>query len=263
MTTRTKAGIVAGFTLILLIALGTMMTQRIIADLRQNPPSYFIFQEVTGTDFGFAGRHVSFTDTVKNNVPYLTLKFGDESRDLLVAKRAKQDLPGLADHTEWLRVLRFVDATGMRTKDALGKVQAGRLADRLIVVTKSLRPGVNQETWGEVWKRDWEFDFYELHADGSISHERLGYPSHKKGEPPKPSELRQNSWQYTAALHLMPKGGPTLDFRESTIKAAGWTLTAAAVCCLVLIGCIVVAYRKPAAPSLSQSSGSGGESPSR
>ena len=48
MTTRVKAGIVAGVTFFVLIGLCAMLARRIIADLRQNPPSYFIFQPPSG-----------------------------------------------------------------------------------------------------------------------------------------------------------------------------------------------------------------------
>jgi hypothetical protein len=247
MTTRAKAIIVAIVTIVVFLACMAIMTLRISSNLRAHPPSYFIFQEITGTDFGYAGRHVSFTDKVVDNIPYLTLSYGNPPdvavKDILVSRRAKQDLPGLADHTEWLRVLRFIDATGMRTKTALDKVAAGEMRDRLVVVTKSTRPGVNQDTWGDAWKKDWEFDFYELQPDGTISHERLGYPTTKMGEALKPNELRQESWQYTAALHLMPKGGPTINFDKSPIEAAGWTLPVAALCGVVLLGCVVAAYR--------------------
>lgn len=249
MTTRGKAIIVAILTIVVFVGCVGLMFRRLTTNLREHPPSNYIFQELNGSDFGFANRHVSFTDKVENGVPYLTLAYGDEKRDLLVAKRNKNDLPGLADHDEWLRVLRFIDATGMSTKAALDKVHSGDLADRLVIVTKSTRPGVNQETWGEVWKGDWKFDFYELKPDGSIEHQRLGYPTTKHGEPTNPNELKEGTWQMTAALYLMPKaGGPALTFDTSPLEAAGWTLPVAALCGVVLLGCVVAGYRKPVEP---------------
>lgn len=249
MTTRAKAGVVAILTVLVFIACVAAMVNRITSDLRRHPPTYFIFQEVSEADFGYAGRHVSFVDKMENGIPYLTLTYGEPPdavvKDLLVTKRAKYDLPGLADHDEWLRVLRFIDATGMRTKNALDKVQTGEMQDRLVVVTKSTRAGANQQTWGEVWKNDWEFDFYELKPDGTISHERLGYPTTKHGETPKANELKEGSWEYTAALYLMPKGGPTLTFDKSPVEAAGWTLPVAALCGIVLLGCVVAGYKGP------------------
>lgn len=252
MTTRAKAIIVAALTIAVFFGCVAIMVQRLRTNLRDHPPKYFIFQEIMTADFGFAERHVSFTDKVENGIPYLTVAFGDEKRDLVVGRRNKHDLPGLADHDEWLRVLRFIDATGMRTKDALDKIHSGNAADRLVVVTKSTRPGVNPETWGEVWKGDWQFDFYELKPDGSIAHERLGYPTTKHGEPDKPNELKEGTWQLPAALYLMPKtGGPTMTFDTSPIEAAGWTLPVAALCGVVLLGCVVAAYRKPGGASAS------------
>lgn len=253
MTTRAKAIVVAILTILVFFGCIAIMVRRITGNLRDHPPKNFIFQELTGDDFGYAGRHVSFTDKVENGIPYLTLAYGDQKLDLLVAKRSKYDLPGLADHDEWLRVLRLIDATGMSTPQALAKVKAGEMPDRLIIVTKSTRPGVNQETWAEVWKGDWQFDFYELKPDGSIEHQRLGYPTTKHGEPTKSNELKEGTWQYTAAVHLMPRGGPTLTFDASPIEAAGWTLPVAALCGVVLLGCVVVGYRKPADEEMPQS----------
>ena len=56
MTTKAKASIVAVLTVLVFGACVGIMVQRIRANLREHPPTYFIFQEVTGTDFGFAGR---------------------------------------------------------------------------------------------------------------------------------------------------------------------------------------------------------------
>lgn len=257
MTTRAKAGIVAFATILVFFACVGIMAQRISANFRDHPPSYFIFQPVDLTDFGYAGRRVSLTDSVKNDIPYITIHYGEgdtaATKDLVVVQPAKVDLPGLAEHSEWLKILRFIDATGMSDEQALAKVKAGEMHDRLIILTKSLRPGVNQESWGKVWKKDWEFDFYELKADGTISHERLGYPTTKRNQPQKPNELVESSWQYTAALHLMPKGGPTYTFNTSPLRVAGWTLPVAALCGVVLLGCVVAGYRKPEVPKFRSS----------
>ena len=51
----------------------------------------------------------------------------------------------------------------------------------------------------------WTFDIYELTEAGDIVHERLAYPSKRRGnEPPKEGELVEGTWQYDAAMTSIP-----------------------------------------------------------
>lgn len=222
-----------------------LMSRRIADDLRAHPRPLFLFRVIDQRAFSYAGRHVSLTDVTVEGVPYVTLAYGEQKVQLHATRPGKFDLPGLGKHEDWLRVLSFIDSTGMDPDKAEELSRAGKIPDRLVVVTKSLRAGANPESWGEVWKHDWVFEFYELLPDGTIQRQRSGYPS-PASKVPRNDELQEGTWQYTAALHLMPKGGPTLTFRQSPVAAAGWTLPAAAFSAVLAIVSLVAGYRRPA-----------------
>ena len=235
-----------------LLTLGTLgfvacvlvMSRRIVDDLRARPRPLFLFREVDQREFTYAGRRVSLTDATIEGGPYVMLGYGDQKVQLHATRPSNYDLPGLGKHADWLRVLSFIDSTGMDPDQAEALSREGKVPDRLAVVTKSLRAGANPDTWGEVWKHDWVFEFHELRPDGAIQRQRLGYPSPgSKGA--REDQIQEGSWQYNAALHLMPKGGPTLTFRQSPVAAAGWTLPAAALSAVIGLVSLVAGYRRP------------------
>jgi hypothetical protein len=230
--------------LLALVASIAEMGRRIARDNRENPRNYPVFQRIQTRSFAFAGRNVFIEDSRVDREFYLTIRYGEESLKLHVAIPPRYPgLPELASYDDFLRVLRFAETSGQSETQTADAIRRGMTPDRLVLVTKSPRAGADPQTWGEVWKRDWEFDFHELLPDGTIAHQRLGYPTIRPGQSPKPGELHEGTWQYFAALHLMPRVGPTLRFTRSPLAAAGWTLPAAALSSLVLLSSIVVAAR--------------------
>lgn len=211
------------------VGLAGEMARRIVAYHALMPRETFAFREVLDPEFTWCGRDVTFTaDAANPGAPVMRVGYGDSAFALRVGVKPRVSLPGLIAHTDWMRVLRFAPAGGLPGREVAEKIKRGEIRERLVIVTRSLPPGADPETWGRVWKRDWAFDFYELREDGTVAHERLKYPSARAMKKPVEGELRQNSWQFQAALLFMPRSGPTVSFHDDALRGAGWTLPAAA-----------------------------------
>lgn len=227
-TFRRLLGIVSAVSFILCIACVGFLMQRIIAFHDASPRHFFRFQPVNDRTFIYANRPVTFQDEHETGqADTVIVTYGDQTlRIRRTIAAARDGLPGLLDHADWLRVMRFADASGMTDNEFVKRLGTPELPDRLLIMTRSSRPGAEPETWGLVWKRDWIFDFYELQPDGSFTHGRLKHPTAYRMKEPKPGELRENTWQYQAAMNLMPRSGPTKNFRLDALGAASWTLPA-------------------------------------
>jgi hypothetical protein len=103
---------------------------------------------------------------------------------------------------------------------------------------------------------NWAFDFYELMPQGGFYHEHLRYPTKTGAKKPVEGELHENTWEFQAALLLIPKGGanigPTRNFYGDALAAANWTLPAAAFSGLtaMLAVAFALAPRRKVRPSI-------------
>ncbi len=215
------------------------LSVRIRAFHEERPRNVFAFQPLDLREFRYAGRPVTLVDDLEvPSTPFLNVNYGDTQVRLRVTIPGNYELPGLLAHTDWLRVLRFAPLSGLDIQEFEAKVRSGEITDRLVLVTRTPRPGADPDTWGAVWKRDWEFDFYELLPDGTIEHQRLGWPTYRTGQKPKPGELVENTWQYQAALQVMPgagRDGPSYKFTDDAMTRIGWTLPLGAVSGIALV----------------------------
>lgn len=227
--------------LVLMVVSGIVMWQRVGAYYREHKRALYVFYPLDVRECTFAGKPVRLVDENVEGVPYLDVHYGEETLRLVVAVPGQYDLPGLAKHQDWMRLMRFVDGSGKDFRQTMDDLRAGKLQDRLLIATRSPRPGSDPSTWGEVWKHDWVFDFYEFKINGGFAHERLRYPTTRFGQRPKEGELRENTWQYQAALQLMPQDGPTYRFTDTGIQASGWTLPGVALGGLMFIVGVVAA----------------------
>jgi hypothetical protein len=243
---------------VLLLSIRVMM-HRIGAFHENNPRQIFAFREVITDSFSYAGRDVSIqreqpaTDQAQqaaaSGVQFLVLAYGDAQERIKVeipntTTPGRDLLPGLKPYEDWLKVFRMANTNGQSPQTFLEGLDAGTIPDRLVIVTRIPFPGSDPATWGSVWKKDWQFDFRELTRDGRIErYERLNYPTARGIRKPKPGELHENTWQFQAALQMMPQAGqigPTHNFFNNGIAAAGWTIPAAAFSGLLL--CISIAF---------------------
>ncbi|HWQ29229.1 MAG TPA: hypothetical protein VNN12_09425 [Dehalococcoidia bacterium] len=243
----------AGVTGVLTIASAWALARRIDAHHAAVPRTVFAFQPVLEREFEFAGRPVRFVDEFDGaGQQWVRMTYADQTLRLRVAIPGEPLLPGLMPHEKWMRVLRFAPISGMSIDELAQAIRAGRVTDRLVVVTREPRPGTDPDTWGEVLRTDWVFGFHELLPDGTIASERLHFPeseralkrrqdrARREGRPVperRPDELREGTWQFQAALAVMPAArGPAYTFEGDAYRATGWTLP---VCSLAMIGFVV------------------------
>lgn len=203
----------------------------------REPRHIFAFLRVLERSSTFRGREVRFVDDRSiPGTPYLDVHYGDAVQRLRVTIPGNEHLPDLLPHEDWMRVLLFAPMSGVTIDEFRDGVASGTIDARMVVVTRTPRAGLDPKTWGAIMKKDWVFDFYELLPEGGFSHERLKYPSRGGVREPREGELRENTWQFQAALQLMPNAGgtgPTHNFFGNALAAAGWRLPASAFSGLV------------------------------
>lgn len=235
-TERLRWGVVAVVSFAVMLASGWVMAKRITTFHEANKREVFAFRRINNREFSFKGRLVRFEDDLTDPArPVLVVHYADAVERIPVSippepGSPRWKLPDMIPHEDWLRVLLMAPREGMEFAEWQKRLDNDTLETRLILATRTPRPGSDPATWGSVWKKDWVFDFYELMPDGSIlRHERLKYPTTRGVQEPKPGELHENTWQFQAALQTMPQAGkigPTHNFFGNAIAAAGWTLPA-------------------------------------
>lgn len=226
-------------------------TAREVAEFhREHPPQVFAFLPVGHTAFKFGGRDVTLTeDRATPDSPWIDVRYGEASQRIRVTIPSRHQLPALLGQDDWMRVMFFAPMSGRTMPEFRKGVEDGSIETRLVIATRTPPPGTDPTTWGAVRKADWTFDFYELRPDGSIDHEHLKYPTTRGMKAPKPGELHENTWEFQAALMLMPQAGgvgPTRNFFGDALVAAGWYLPVACFTGLAatIIGAFTIAPRR-------------------
>lgn len=222
---RRTAAVVLAVSLVVFLASSAVMAARIHRFNREQLGAKPVFAPIMDPVFRFAERPVSFITDDSRTVPVVTLAYGDRTLDLpQTIPGGVESLPDLRRHEDWLRVFRFALTKGQTVDEVGAAIREGSIRDRLAVVVRIPPRGVDPASWGQVWAKRWKFDLHELMPDGTIVSERLGYPTRKRGEPPKPGELVEGSWQYHAALLTMPPNrGPAPRFGNDAVGEFGWT----------------------------------------
>jgi hypothetical protein len=249
LQSRAVPGVLALVCLVVLAASVWQLGVRVGAFHEANPPAVWAFQPIADRRFTFAGRPVSLSDDNDAQGQWVVLQYADQERRLRVSIPGNANLPGLIPHTDWLRVLRFAESSGIRVDELQRRIDAGLERDRVVIVTRSPMPGADPATWGAVNRKAWSFDFYELMPDGTIEYGRFGFPVRGRpslmralrGEGPLPAgrpRLKEGTWQYNAAMQIMPPGhGPSSQtFSNDALSAAGWPMPASAFSLLAFIG---------------------------
>lgn len=265
-----------------LVFSATTMARRVAAFHRDNKRAIYAFKPVTTHTFEYAGRPVTISDEDDpNGIWNLKVAYGPDELKLRVTIPGDRRLPGLLPHEDWLRVLRFAEATGNSLDELRAKMESGEVPDRLVIVTRTPPAGSDPGSWGELNRKAWKFDFYEFKPDGGFDHERKSFPVTKRYNPfakraaPAPNsppatepqtdsqsddeppivngrptdQLQENTWQFQAALMVMPPArGPNPQFKNDGLHAMGWTLPATSLSMLVMIGSLMVAMAPRRAP---------------
>lgn len=212
-----------------------------------------VFMKVNDQSFTFAGRDVAFAfqpDAVVDGQPSgpgsIIVTYGEEQlplRVLIPPDAAMSQIPLMRAHADWMQVIRFTEGTAAELQRVNEAIAQGNLPDRVVIVTRIPPQGVDPRTWGQIWRKEWSFAFYELLPEGGFRKEQLAFPTSKRYQPNKPGELAEGTWQFGAALMVMPKGTvPSPRFADDGLRAMGWTLPGATLgACGVTLSIITLA----------------------
>jgi hypothetical protein len=170
------------------------------------------------------------------------ITWGDETERLLVGGREAEELPGLMRHVEWLSVMRI--AEGISRLGAVDEqVVAGEIPDRMVVVARSVPPGMDPETWGAAKYKDNVYTFLELRPTGEMIRTEESY-----------RELAGDvySWKHVAAMKVTPGlntpssrsvspiSYPNYAGVREAMNAMGWTWPAFGIGALASLSGLIV-----------------------
>lgn len=249
---RTIALTIAAVSLAALVVSATALARRIGHYNQANPPTHLVFHQILSPEFSFADRPIQIIQQLnEDHTGQLLVQYGETTLTLRVTIPPVAILPDLSTHNDWLAVLVFREDPQFDPATARTHARQGIFDGRLVLVTRTPPPGIDPKTFGEVWRSEWWFDFYELNRDGSIEHTRLAYPESERAlsrrqsmarrageEVParRQNELRAGTWQYDAAMFVIPPHFvPPHDFADDALSAAGWTMPVVVVSMLALV----------------------------
>jgi uncharacterized integral membrane protein len=163
-------------------------------------------------------------------------------------------------YDDWFKVLPMV--TGVRSaQEATQLVESGEITPRLIVAARYPAPELKDGSWNLVQRRNWVYQFAEIHPDGSgaspggnftVASEtyRALDALHTPGPHtpidliPSPEERAQNLWMHFAMQQVTPPRFFRAKDRnlDSALEAMTWTWPLAGVSALgVIVGGLVTA----------------------
>jgi hypothetical protein len=232
--------------LVLLVLSVLAMARRVDDYYRETDHRLYVFNRVEERQFSYAGRPVTITDErTPAGDESVAVRYGDASLSLKpTIEPGSAQMPGLERHNDWMQALRFVEHGRTSLADVEKGVRLGEIADHLVVVVRTPPPGADQPAPNEAYRKAWLFDFYEFKPEGGFEHQRLGFP---KKRTPAEGEMAEGTWQYYAALMVMPPlWKPTQKFTGDALQATGWTLPVAALSGLLFTvsGVALLAPRK-------------------
>jgi len=231
----------------LLVSVG-LMSRKVNAFYESSEHTLWMFDPISDREFTYAGRAVSIMDEdVPDGRVVVAVRYGDvvERINATIPPLPAQ-VPGLVRHQDWLRVLRFAEHGKRDFREAKRELDSGAIADRLVLVVRRPPPGMNPEALGRVAQKEWMFDLYEFKPEGGFAIQRLGWPESEReararaasGQGPNVSKLQEGTWQYYAALMVMPIK-PTPRFTGDAVRAMGWTLPSAAFSALAVVASVI------------------------
>lgn len=248
-TTRRIALAVALFSGVALTASVYHMSTLVADHNRQHRKVYF-FKEVNLRGFQFDGRAVRIEDDDPGGSNWhVNVHYGDDVLRLRAVVPGNPRLPNLTPYHDWLRLLMFAESTGLTTDELEAKVKSNEIPARLVIVTRTPMPGAESGKWGDVWRANWSYDFYEFQRGGGFGREQYRFATGKPDRAPKAGQLPPDSWQLQAAMSVTPqKHRPNNKFTMDALNAAGWTLPAAAWSSMMLLisfAIVIAPKRRP------------------
>jgi hypothetical protein len=260
---RRTALIIAALAFIGLVISSSQMARRVSRHHQTTERELYVFNPVMERQFTYAGRPVTIED--EENPRRIIVTYGpphdvlpdapptppDIARLEIIPTLPSlaADLPGLARHESWLKVLRFAGRRGMSLDELRRRIETGEAPDRLVLVTRHPPLGAETDSVEQAARSQWMFTFHEFLPDGTFETTRLRYPESERsfrrrqraapeGETiqRRPDELQEGTWQFYAALMVMPPAtAPSPRFVGDAVSSMGWTLPATSISILILL----------------------------
>lgn len=268
---RTIAWIGVALSLVATIAGGWTLALRIRDFNERNPRTAPFFQSIAVTAFEYRDLTVRITDAEDDEgEPVVRVEYGEEIAAIPVGVPNPLELPGLARHTDWLGVFLIGEPEGRTYEEFQAAVRSGEITPRLVLVSRHLNPGVDDSVLGlevdeesrergETMRKRWTFGFLELLPGGGFRQWQRKYPESLRafegrtqaamlgGAPPPtrdPDELVEDSWEWHAALQVIPAGkAPSRSFRNDALAMSGWAFPVAALGVLGLVASLAFALK--------------------
>lgn len=229
---------------------GYVMGRAVSRHYREHGRELFVFQQEESRRFEFDGRPVSIEDTIGDAGQLrVRVTYGDDSIKLTpTVEPGPAELPGLARHQDWLRVIRFAPARGMTQQEFERRLADGEIQQRMSLVVRRPPPGAEEHTYAKVWGSEWRYEFQELLPEGGFKRELLRYPTRDEDAT---SELEPGTWEFEAALGswgfdpmavMAPHASPTAQSAREAIEASGWALPGASLSLLACVIALAVAF---------------------
>ncbi len=267
---RSGAWVGVAISLAALLVGCAVLAQRVHAFNRDHPRNTPYFFVLDLTSFLYHGRQVQIVDRLDDKgVGFVEVSYDQDVAAIPVGVPSLHPLPGLARHEDWLRVM-FVapPAEGQSYESFVQAINKGEIEPRLVLVSRHLNPGIDDSRFGlevdsssrergETMRKRWTFGFLELMPQGGFrqwsrtfpesqrSYERRVLAANRAGEPKPdrdPDELAEDSWEWHAALHVIPSGkAPNRTFQHDALIAAGWSLPVASLGVIGLLISLAIA----------------------
>lgn len=234
------------------------MSERVDAYNKHADFPHFRFEIIGSRTFTAMGKPVRIDDDQDGAQSLLHVRYGDKDWRFPVKTPPVKDVPMLGIYDEWAKVIEVHE---------LGRSSSGMQGDkvgtgRVVLATRRTSEGLDPETWGSVFRDAWMFDFHEFKPDGTMQSTTYRWPRGELGQMTLDRlvregdekakalaaipELPERSWQYQTALHVIPKlNVPKYRFKDTAIKAMGWTLPAAGFGGLVVILGVCMGFAPP------------------
>jgi hypothetical protein len=259
---------------ILLVSLGLgvfavlEMSRRVAAYNEQAHFGHFRFDVGNSREFKANGKPVSIQDSDDqrgDGRASLVISYDGKATTVPVVEPPAVGVPDLGIYGDWAKVIEVHQVVRSADGSLADKPDSGRL----LLICRVPPAGYDPETWGSVRRSDWTFDFHEFMPDGTIASTTYRWPRSELGDLTLKKEvekgdeaakvlagipeLEEQTWQYQAALHVIPKlNVPQYRFKNTAMKAMGWTLPVAGFCGLGLVvgaGLLLAPRRTQAAES--------------
>ncbi len=262
--------IIAGLSLCTMIISSIALANRIHNFNKERDAPLYSYINVMQESMEIFGHHFDIEEITIDDKDFIRVQYANDELLIPVAVKALQPLPTVFDRQkDWFSMMLLADRSGMSVKELEAKILSEEIVPRLVIVTRTPFGAEPQKekrhdsieyeenwAWGESQRHRWLFDFYEMNPDGTITvHQPLRFPesgssllrrqnyAKLRGDPipeREPGEIVEYTWQYGAALKVMPRA-PAITFENQALRAAGWTLPTTAASILTLIASVFFA----------------------